>query len=370
MEQRDYYEVLGVPKDVDVATLKRSYRKLALQYHPDRNAEPQAAAEFKAATEAYGVLSDPEKRALYDIGGHAAVNGRGLGFDPSAFRDFGDLFSAFRDIFGGDGGGGPRGTRPQRGDDLLHDLRLTFEEAALGTEAALKLPRLEGCTACSSTGAAPGTTRKPCTDCGGRGQVVLRQGFFSVSHACGRCRGEGSVLQEPCTSCRGEGRIAVEKTLKVRVPGGISSGQRIRISREGESGLFGGPPGDLYVRIEVEEHDFFWREGFDLHLQLPVSFPQVALGANVDCPTLAGAIKVDIPAGTEGGEVIRVRGKGLPRLNASGLGDLLIHVRVRTPRRLNEKQAKLLRAYAESVNEQYDVKEEKTLLERVRDIFA
>jgi molecular chaperone DnaJ len=370
--QRDYYEVLGVARDVDAATLKKAYRKLALQYHPDRNDDAGAAVQFKEATEAYGVLSDENKRARYDMGGHAAVSGAG-GFDPSQFSDFADLFSVFSDLFGAGppgGAGGPRRTRPQRGDDLLYELVLPFREAALGAEKELVIGRLNPCAACDGSGAEAGTGRTGCEDCKGAGQVVVRQGFFTMSRTCPKCRGAGTVLEHPCAACQGDGRVKGEKRLKIRVPAGIADGQRIRVGGEGESGAMGGPAGDLYVHIRVEKHEYFWREGFDLHVPIPLAFVQVALGARIEVPTLDGTLPLEIPAGTEAGEIIRLKGKGIRRLSGSGHGDLLVHVRVRTPKRLTDGQKTLLRAYADSLDESYDLREEKSILEKVKDMFA
>jgi molecular chaperone DnaJ len=367
LSQRDYYEVLGVARDVDAVTLKKTYRKLAVEYHPDRNPDAEASARFKEATEAYSVLSDPEKRARYDVGGHAAVAGRG--FDPNAFTDFGDLFGVFRDLFGADFGG--RRSRAQRGDDLLYELVLSFEDAALGIEKELRVPRMGSCETCSGSGAEEGTGRKPCLECAGAGQVVFRQGFFSMARTCGRCSGQGSLLESPCKTCRGAGKLPVERKLKIRVPPGIDDGQRIRVQSEGEPGSLGGPAGDLYVQVRVEEHAYFWRDGFELHLQLPLSFPQVALGTSVEVPTLDGPTSLDIPAGTEAGEVLRLKGKGIRRLGSSGRGDLHVHVRVRTPKRLSDKQKKLLETYRAAVDEKYEVGEDKaSLLDRVKDIFG
>jgi molecular chaperone DnaJ len=368
VSQRDYYEVLGIPRDVDAGTMKKAYRKLALENHPDRNPDPEAAARFKEAAEAYSVLSDPEKRARYDVGGHAAVAGRG--FDPAAFSEFGDIFGVLRDVFGVDIGSGSRHARPQRGDDLLFELALPFEAAALGVEQELRVPRMGSCEDCGGAGSEAGTGRKKCQECNGAGQVVFRQGFFSMARTCGRCRGEGSVFENPCKACRGAGRMPLERKLKIRVPAGIAEGQRIRVQGEGEPGMLGGPPGDLYVQVSVEKHDLFWREGFDLHLRLPVSFAQVALGASVEVPTLEGVTQLEIPAGTEAGDVIRVKGKGIKRLGATGRGDLLVHVRVRTPKRLSDKQAALLRKYADAVDESYDIREEKSLFDRVKDLLG
>lgn len=372
MAKRDYYEVLGVSRDATDAELKTAYRRLAVRHHPDRSDEADAEERFKEATEAYGVLSDPASRARYDAGGHAAVGGAGGGFDPTAFSDFGDLFGAFRDIFGmdfGGFGGGGRGVRPTRGADLLDELAISFEDAALGTTCELAVARLDACTDCAGSGAETGTSRTACQACGGRGQLVHRQGFFAVSRPCPRCRGRGSVVESPCQACRGEGRVQVERTLRVRVPAGIDDGQRIRLAGEGEAGEHGGPPGDLYVEVRVQPHDVFVREGVDLHLSLPLSFPQVALGTTVSLPTLEGELELDVPAGTEAGDVLRVKGRGVPRVGRSGRGDLLVHVRVRTPRSLSKAQRKLLREYADATDESYSVGEEKSFLDRVKDMF-
>jgi molecular chaperone DnaJ len=374
VRKRDYYEVLGVERDADPAALKKAYRKLALKYHPDRaGSDPQAEASFKEATEAYGVLSDPEKRSRYDAGGFAAVDGRGVPFDPTVFADFGDLFGAFRDIFGFDPSGfgaGPRRPRVHRGEDLLLEMELSFEEAALGLEKEVAVRRLATCSECGGGGARSGTSPVRCPECAGRGQVVMRHGFISVSRPCGRCRGRGSVIEHPCPTCDGQGSLPVEKRIKLKVPAGIAEGQRIRVAGEGSAGPGGGPPGDLYVVVAVAPHAYFERDGFDLHLQLPLSFPQVALGTKAEVPTLEGATTLTIPAGTEAGQVIRLREKGIKRLGSSGRGDLFVHVRVRTPKGLSGNQQALLREYAKSVDERYDVAEEKSLFSRVKDIFA
>lgn len=369
--RRDYYEVLNVSRDCDGATLKKAYRKLAVQYHPDKNGEDGATEKFKEATEAYGVLSDPEKRRLYDIGGHAAVDGAG-GFDPSQASDLGDLFGGMlRDLFGaGFGGGGPRRRHgPSRGQDLLLEIALTFEDAALGVDRELSVPTAAACEPCSGSGAAPGTGRKTCPDCGGQGQIVVRQGFFAMSRACGRCRATGQILESPCTTCRGEGRVPVDKKLTIKIPAGIAEGQRIRVQNEGEPGERGGPPGDLYVQIHVEEHEHFWREGFDLHVQLSLSFPQAALGARLDVPTLTGAVPLDVAAGSETGQTLRVRSQGIRRLGSAGHGDLIVHLRVRTPKKLTSEQQQLLRRYAESMDEADDLAD-RSLFDRVKDIFG
>ncbi len=372
--RRDHYEVLGVARDADPATLKKAYRRLAMQYHPDRNADPSAEAQFKEATEAYGVLSDPHKRRLYDAGGHAAVDGSGgPAFDPEAFADFSDLFGGvLRDLFGGGGGnpffGARRRTGPSRGQDLLYELVLSFEEAALGCERDLDLPGHLACDDCGASGAKPGTGDRACGDCGGQGQIVVRQGFFAMSRTCGRCRGTGRVLEAPCATCSGAGRVARERRLRVKVPAGISEGQRIRLHGEGEPGERGGPAGDLYVQVHVEPHEHFWRDGFDLHVQLAIAFPQAALGARLEVPTLQGEVELDVPAGAETGETLRVRGKGVQRIGSSGRGDLIVHLRVRTPKRLTSEQEAALRAYAESMDQASDLGE-RSLFDRVKDIF-
>jgi molecular chaperone DnaJ len=369
--RRDYYEVLGVGRDADTASLKKAYRKLAMQYHPDRNPDGDAAAMFKKATEAYAVLSDPEKRRRYDIGGHAAVDGAAVGFEPG-LGDLGDLFGGvLRDLFsGGDpfGGGQRRRTGPRRGEDLLVALGLTFEEAALGCAKELTIPTVIDCADCSGSGAAPGTGRTTCTDCGGQGQIIVRQGFFAMSRTCGRCRGTGQILESPCATCSGAGRLPHEKTLKIRVPAGIADGQRIRVQGEGEPGERGGPPGDLYAQAAVGAHEHFWREGFDLHAQLSISFPQAALGAALDVPTLGEPVKLDVPTGSETGRVLRLRGKGIKRLGGPGHGDLIVHVRVRTPQKLTPEQKDLLRKLSESMDEQGPLGS-RSLLDRVKDIF-
>ena len=369
--RRDYYEVLSVTRDADGAVLKKAYRRLAMQYHPDRNPDAGAAEKFKEATEAYGVLSDPDKRRLYDIGGHAAVDGGGgAGFD-GGFTDLGDLFGGvLRDLFsGGDPfGGARRRSGPRRGEDLLFPLALSFEEAALGCGKELVVPNVAECEGCKGSGATPGTGSKTCSDCGGHGQIVVRQGFFAMSRTCGRCRGTGQALESPCDACRGEGRVPQDRTLKIRVPAGISEGQRIRVQGEGAPGEKGGPPGDLYVQVAVEAHEHFWREGFDLHVQLSITFPQAALGAHLEVPTLHEPVKLDIPAGAETGQVLRQRGKGIKRLGGSGHGDLVAHVRVRTPKDLTSEQEALLRKYAESTED--GELGERSIFDRVKDIFS
>ena len=370
MSKRDYYEVLGVERDCDAAALKRAYRALARKFHPDTSSEADAAERFKEATEAYGVLSDAAKRKRYDAYGHAGVEGGAGGFDPSAFTDFGDLFSVFGQVFGMDLGFGGGGARMRRGDDLLLEVELEFEEAALGVERELTVPRLAHCETCEGSGAEPGTGRNTCRRCGGRGQVVVRQGIFQLGRTCGECQGAGSVLESPCGDCEGAGRRPVERKLRLRVPAGIDSGQRIRVAGAGEDGPNGGPPGDLYVQVRVAEHSFLERDGADLHVRLPLSFPQVALGSHVAVPSLEGEEPMEVPPGTEAGEVFRLRGKGIPRLGASGRGDLFVHVRVRTPRKLSKEQARLLREYAESLDESYEIEEEKGFLDRVKELFS
>jgi len=347
--KRDYYEVLGVARDADLKAIKAAYRKLAVKYHPDRNPEdPDAERHFKEASEAYAVLSDAAKRANYDRFGHQGVEGQGFtGFDPNAFGDFadilGDLFG-FGDIFGGRRRGGSRRTGPRRGRDLQYTLRIDLEEAATGIERTLRLPRLEECGTCNGTGAEPGTSLEGCSTCGGSGQVAFRRGFLSVAQTCPSCNGAGRVNRHPCTSCSGRGRTERESSLRVKVPPGVDTGMRLRLTNEGEGGVQGGPRGDLYVVIAVEPHDVLERHGSDLHMELPISAFKAMLGTEVELNTiLGGTVKVEIPSGSQPGDVIEVRGAGMPDLDGGRKGALHLHLKVVIPRRLSGEQRKLLR---------------------------
>ncbi len=365
----DYYEVLGVSRGASDQELKSAYRKLAMQHHPDRNPDnPEAEDQFKLASEAYQVLSDPEKRAVYDRYGHAGLSGAS-GFDPSGFsgQDIGDIFG---DIFGEmfNMGASRGATRAQKGRDLRADISLTFEESVFGKQTEIKIRRMEACSTCRGTGAAAGRGPTACAQCGGRGQVRYQQGFFSVARACGACGGTGSVIVEPCKDCRGDGRQPKEHTINVTVPAGIEDGMRIRYQGEGDAGRSGGPTGDLYVVVSVHQHPFFEREGNDLHYVIPISFPQAALGAELPIPTLEGEVKLKIPEGTQSGRQFRLRNKGVPVLNDHGRGDLIVHVAVQIPTKLNKMQKELLRQLGETITVE-NTPSSRTLFSRVKDIF-
>lgn len=372
--KRDYYEVLGVTRTSGDADLKTAYRKLAMQYHPDRNPDDPAAEEkFKEASEAYSVLSDANKRAQYDRFGHSAVNGAGGGFNGYEQVDlndiFGDLFSDFFAGSMGGAGGSRRRSRAQRGSDLREDIELTFEEAVFGVKTPMQVRRQEGCKECDGSGVAPGRQPSTCTTCGGKGQLRYQQGFFSVSRTCMECSGSGQIITDPCQKCRGAGRVMKERTIEVKVPAGVEDGTRIRYPEQGEAGMNGGPAGDLYVVLHVQKHPFFEREGQDLHCDVPISFPQAALGAEVKVPTLQGEHNLKIPDGTQSGDVFRIKGKGVPNLNGGGKGDLLITVRVQTPTRLTKRQRELLDQLHE-VTEVENNPRKAGLLGKVKDIFS
>ncbi len=338
----DYYAILGVARDAGDAELKRAFRQLALKHHPDRNPGDAAAEErFKAINEAYAVLSDPDKRAQYDRFGRVDLPPGGVDF--SGFGDlFDDLFEGF---FGGGGRGGGRRSRGRRGDDLRYDLEISLEEAAQGLETRLQIPRLESCEACKGSGVQPGSTRTTCPTCKGHGQLRYQQGFLTVARTCPHCGGEGQVNKNPCKECAGEGRLARERTLKVRIPPGVDDGSQMRLTGEGEGGSGGGPPGDLYVVLHVRAHQFFTRQGNDLHCALPLTFAQAALGAEVDVPVLGGLAKLKVAPGTQNGDVARLRGKGMPGLHGRGRGDACYTAVVEIPRKLTTRQRELLEEF-------------------------
>ena len=370
----DFYEVLGVSREASDQELKTSYRKLAMQFHPDRNPDnPEAEEKFKACSEAYQVLSDPEKRAAYDRYGHAAFQGGapGAGGNPFAGAGFqGDLGDIFGDLFGEMfGGGGRRGSRVQRGHDLRYDLTIEFEEAVFGIEKEISIRRMEACEDCRGTGAANGKAPTTCTQCGGRGQVRFQQGFFSVARTCSRCNGTGTIISDPCTGCRGEGLQPKKHSILVKVPAGVEQDTRIRYQGEGEAGRFGGPAGDLYVILNVKPHKFFERDGDDLHCVMPISFPQAALGTELEIETLEGAATIKIPEGTQSGRQFRLRSKGVPHLNDHGKGDLIVEIRVATPQKLNKHQKELLRQLGETMQVE-NVPTSRGLFEKVKDIFS
>lgn len=353
--KHDYYEVLSVSRDASDQELKAAYRKLAMQYHPDRNPDdPSAEEKFKECSEAYQVLSDPEKRAAYDRYGHAAFNG-GFGGGGSPFSGFGgaqDLGDIFGDLFGemfNMGGSSRKASRVQRGRDLRYDLTLEFEEAVFGIEREITIRRMETCQDCKGTGAARGKAPVTCTQCGGRGQQRFQQGFFSVARTCSVCGGTGTLIVDPCQTCRGETRVQTEHKILVKVPAGVEQDTRIRYQGEGEAGKFAGPAGDLYVVLSVKAHKFFERDGDDLHCVMPISFPQAALGTELEIQTLEGPATIKVPEGTQSGKEFKLRGKGVPHLNSHGKGDLIVEIRVQTPSKLNKQQKELLRELSETL---------------------
>lgn len=377
MSARDYYEVLGVAKTASDAEIKSAYRKLALKHHPDRNPGDKAAEEkFKEAAEAYAVLADADKRARYDRFGHAAVGGAAAqGFDPSVFTGFEDILGGLGDIFGfGDVlGGGRRRGGPQRGADLRYDVEISFQDSAKGTEKAIQIPRHETCGTCSGSGAAPGTSPSSCSQCRGSGQIRFQQGFFTMARTCGACRGTGRVVTSPCKTCRGEGQVEQQRKLNVKIPAGIATGQRLRLQGEGEGGLRGGPAGDLYVVIFVQEDERFARDGNDLHTTADVWFTTLALGGDIDVPGIDSAHPLSIPEGTSTGTMFRLRGKGMPDVSGRGKGDLLVTVRGSTPASLSREQRKLMEQLAATFKgETPDPprEEEKGLFDKVKDIFG
>jgi molecular chaperone DnaJ len=339
----DYYRILGVARDAAPDDIKKAYRKLALKYHPDRNpGDKEAEEKFKEAAEAYEVLHDPEKRRLYDLYGHEGVSSTGF----TGFTDFSDIFRSFSDIFedlfGFGSFGASREGRPLTGADLRYDLTLDFLEATLGTEVTIEVPRVVNCRTCSGSGAKPGTRKVPCPQCGGRGVVSRSHGIFQITTTCSRCGGLKEFIAEPCPTCRGEGLVREKKKLKVRIPPGMDSGTHLIMAGEGNEGRFGGPPGDLYIILQVRPHEFFRREGYDLRVEVPVSFVQAALGTRLSIPTLSGSQELTIPPGTQPGEVIRLKNEGVPYPKGSRRGDLLVTVRVTIPRQLSRRQEELL----------------------------
>jgi molecular chaperone DnaJ len=351
--KRDFYDVLGVPKNAGEDEIKKAYRKLAMKYHPDRNqgdAGKGAEEKFKEAKEAYEMLSDPQKKAAYDQYGHAGVDpnmrgpGGGEGFGGFA-EAFGDIFG---DMFGQQRGRGQGGRQVYRGGDLSYAMEITLEEAAQGKDAQIRIPSWESCEICKGSGAKAGTSVKTCESCGGQGQVQMRQGFFSVQQTCPSCRGAGKTIADPCNSCNGQGKIKKQKTLEVKIPAGIDGGMRIRSTGNGEPGTNGGPPGDLYIEIRLKKHDIFERDGDDIHCAVPISITTATLGGEIDVPTLAGKAAIDIPEGTQTGKQFRLRGKGIKGVRASYPGDLYCHITVETPVKLTEHQRKLLKELDES----------------------
>jgi molecular chaperone DnaJ len=372
VSKADYYEVLGVSRDASDQDLKSAYRKQAMKYHPDRNPGDHAAEEkFKEASEAYQVLSDADKRAAYDRYGHAGVNGGGPGGYGGGFSGAVDLGDIFGDLFGemfSMGGQQQRGSRQRRGDDLRYDLDISFEDSLFGAETEVRIRRMQSCDTCHGTGSASGRGPSTCPQCQGRGQIRYQQGFFSVARTCSACGGSGQIVTDPCSTCRGETRVTKESKLKVKVPPGVEEGTRIRYGGEGDAGRNGGPSGDLYIVLSIGHHDFFEREGYDLHCVVPISFPQAALGAEISIPAPDGDVTVKVPEGTQSGKELRVRGKGVPHLNERGRGDLIVRVIVQTPKKLSRAQRELVEQLAESM--QVDNKPHApSLLDKMKDLF-
>ncbi len=348
MAKKDYYEVLGVARNATEQDLKKAYRRVAMKFHPDRNpGNKEAEDKFKEASEAYEILSDKNKRAAYDQFGHAGVEGAGMGGGAGGFGNFSDIFGdVFGDIFGGAAGG--RGG-PSRGSDLRYTLELSLEEVVRGTSVKIKVPTLVSCKTCSGSGAKPGTKPTNCSTCGGHGQVRMQQGFFSVQQTCPTCRGKGKMISDPCTDCSGHGRIEETKTLNVKVPAGVDSGDRIRLAGEGEAGGDGGSNGDLYVQIAVRDHEFFQRDGRDLYCEVPIGIVEACLGGELEVPTLDGRVKLKVPEGTQTGKLFRLRGKGVTSVRGGPPGDLLCRVVVETPVHLTGRQKELLRELQSSM---------------------
>jgi len=383
VSKRDYYEILSVERTATDGEIKSAYRKLALKYHPDRNpGDKQAEERFKECAEAYAVLADSEKRAAYDRFGHAGVAsaaGAG-GFDPSVFTGFEDILGGLGDIFGfGDlFGGGRRRGGPQRGRDLRYDLEISFEESSQGAETSIQIPREENCDSCKGSGAAPGTQPTICNMCRGQGQVRTQQGFFTVARTCPQCRGNGKTISKPCTTCRGAGRVAKERKITVKIPAGIATGQQLRLQGEGEAGFAGGPPGSLYVVIQVQEHEFFRRDGMNLFCEVPVNFTTVVMGGEIEVPTLDGIETVKVPEGTQTGTTLRLRGKGMPDVNGRGRGDIFATVQVRTPKKLNKEQRQAIEQLSkvlprdkfEPRKRDDEHQEERNLFDRMKDMFG
>lgn len=371
MSKRDYYEVLGVAKSADAKEVKRAYRKLAQKYHPDRNPDNQEAEDkFKEATEAYEVLSDEQKRSAYDQFGHAGVDGQagGHGGGFGGGSSFSDIFGeAFGDFFAGGGRGGRGG--PQRGSDLRYTIELTLEEAVHGVEKQIRIPTLVACSTCNGSGAKPGTKVNTCGTCHGSGQIRMQQGFFAVQQTCPTCRGQGQTIASPCSSCHGRGVKEENKTLSVKIPAGVDTGDRIRLSGQGEAGAMGGPAGDLYVQVRVKEHKIFKRDDADLYCVIPISFVDVALGGELEVPTLSGQVKLKIPPETQSGKMFRLRGKGVKPVNGRPVGDLICQVQVETPVNLTAQQKELLQQFQASLTGEKQSPQKKSWLDGVKSFF-
>jgi molecular chaperone DnaJ len=362
----DFYDILGVSKDASADELKKAYRKLALKYHPDRNpGDNESAEKFKKINEAYACLSDPQKRANYDRFGSAEGMGGFEGF--GGFGGAGDFSDIFGDIFGSFfGGGAGRRMRPTKGQDLRYDLDLNLKEAVFGVEKEIKIPRWERCPECNGTRCKPGKSPVTCSTCNGSGETRMQQGFFSISRTCGQCKGEGTIITDPCTKCKGNGQIKKKRSISLKVPPGVDTGIRLRVSEEGDPGLYGGPNGDLFVVINVAPHPFFKRKGNDLHCEVPLSFVQAALGSEIEVPTIDGKESLKIPSGTPSGKVFHFRGKGVPRLNGYGRGDQYVTVFIDVPKKLTKRQKELLKEFADISGDDIS----KRFMDKVKNIFG
>lgn len=376
VDEKDYYQILGISRDASPEEIRKAYRQLAKQFHPDTHPDDKrAGARFREASEAYEVLQNPEKRAAYDRFGMAGVKGgfstTGAGGGFGDFDLFGDSFfgDIFESVFGGGARTRARGRRPQRGQDIGYRMGMSLLEAARGVERTIEVPRSETCPRCEGTGAKAGTEPTVCPKCDGKGQVLLTQGFLSVSRPCDQCRGRGRIIASPCPECKGQGRVQTMRSIKVSVPPGAETGLRLRLNGEGELGLYGGPPGDLYVEIEVEEHPIFARDGDDLLCELPISFAQAALGANVEVPTLESKVRLKVPPGTQSGKIFRLRGKGIVSLRGYGRGDLLIRVAVEVPTKLSKRQKELIQEFGELSGE-HPGPLSKNFFEKVKEVFG
>ena len=380
--KRDYYEILAVARTAAPEDIKKAYRKLAIQFHPDKNpGDKKAEEQFKELSEAYEVLSDPQKRQMYDQFGHAAAGGAGgaggfdfQGFGGASINDiFGDIFG---DLFGGaPGGGRGRGGGRRRsggrpGDDLRTSVDITFEEAAFGAEKVITVPKTVHCDTCEGNGAKPGTQPETCTQCGGRGEVNFQQGVFAISRPCPRCNGAGQTISSPCANCSGSGTIRKRSQIAVKIPPGVDTGQRLKLTGEGEAGERGGPPGDLYVVINVLSHDFFTRDDADVICEVPVTFAHAALGAEIEVPTLEGKVKVKIPAGTQSHRILRLKNKGLAKLGSYGRGDQLVRIIVEVPSKLTAEQRELLKKFSESSGGESSHPMHHGFFEKVKNIFG